>query len=436
MEVASKTQIKKLGERIVKALSKNDISNEDLQMLQDYRVTFRDTIAKIFEIVYKSCHQIQQQSIVTYRIKRIDSIIGKLKRKPDMRLDRMIDIAGCRGILSNNEQVYEVLELLYHNSDIKITKVLDYIQNPQSEGYKSLHIYVCLNNEENKSVEIQLRTREQHNWATLVEITDFVYNTKLKESHNPEDLLTFHRILSIDKEKMSKQQRYTFFEILEQRDYINTINRTFVKNYISVRSQWINIQRKHQNCFYLIEAELGVNTRITSYASFNEAEQMYFTRFQQNNNANIVLTNIPNATYEQISIAYSNYMLSTHDFLDQCLEKYQEQIELALKEHKYKDFRRFYKQYFTILLHSILLIEEEIKTYNKDTQKKGRNNIKVKDWTQDLINKINKLNKKQTRLSHIYKKTLDKSEFFYYYCLVVTKIINRKCKKRIVNNNN
>ncbi|MBR3566486.1 MAG: hypothetical protein IKN91_09205 [Paludibacteraceae bacterium] len=431
MENKSKTQIKKLGERIVKSSSNDEISEDDLHALQEYRVSFRDTIAKVFDIVYNSCHNINKQSIVTYRIKRIESIIDKLRRNGDMRLDRMIDIAGCRGILSNNEQVYKVLHQLQKNQKIKIVKIQDYIENPQPEGYKSLHIYVSLNDEEQKSVEIQLRSQAQHNWATLVEITDFVYGTKLKELHKPDDLLTFHRILSLDNEQITKQERTIFFDILEKRNYINTINKTFVQNYISVREQWINLQRKHQNSFYLIEAELGTTPRINSYSSFNEAEEAYFARFHSNSNANIVLTNIPHATYEQISVAYSNYMLSTHNFSDNCLERYQEQIEFALKNHNYLDYKRYYKQYFTILVYSVLLLQTEINSYNVNTNKRGKNNINVKDWTKDLLNKINRINKKQEKLRYIYRKTLDRGKFFYYYCAIITRVINRKCRKQI-----
>ena len=431
MENTSKTQIKKLGERIIETASNSEILEEDLQLLQDYRVSFRDTIAKVFEIVYNSCHSINKKSTVTYRIKRIESIIGKLRRKGNMRLDRMIDIAGCRGILSNDEQVYKVLHILQKNKEININKIQDYIENPQPEGYKSLHLYVSLNDEEQKSVEIQLRSQEQHNWATLVEISDFVYGTKLKELHEPEDLLTFHRILSLDNEQITKQERAVFFDILEKRKYINTINKTFVQNYIAVREQWINLQRKHQNSFYLIEAELGTTPKINSYSSFNEAEQAYFTRFQNNSNANIVLTNIPHATYEQISVAYSNYMLSTHDFSDKCLERYQEQIEFALRQHNYLDYKRYYKQYYTILVYSILLLQAEINSYNVNTNKKGKNNVNVKDWTTDLLNKINRLNKKQDKLGYIYKRTLDRGHFFYYYCAAITRIINNNCKKQI-----
>ena len=47
-------------------------------------------------------------------------------------------------------------------------------------GYRSIHLNVRLKGDK-RVVEIQLRALEHHNWATLVEITDLLFRTKLKE---------------------------------------------------------------------------------------------------------------------------------------------------------------------------------------------------------------------------------------------------------------
>ena len=93
MSELSKNQIRKLGNRIREAYGDGTgkVSQEDLKLLQEYRLTFRNAIASVFDIVYKDCQSINKKSIVTYRIKRIESIIGKLKRMPDTELDRLID---------------------------------------------------------------------------------------------------------------------------------------------------------------------------------------------------------------------------------------------------------------------------------------------------------------------------------------------------------
>ena len=180
-------------------------------------------------------------------------------------------------------------------------------------------------------MEIQLRNQEQHNWATLVEISDFVFETKLKEYREPADLLEFHRLLSVQEQDLTPKEKDKLFNTIKHRNYINRINEVFVRNYIDVRKRWMQLQYYSKNSFYLIEAKRNESPQIDSYNSFIAAEAAYFERFQQNSNSNIVLTNIPHATYEQISVAYSNYMLSTHSFSDDCLNRYQRQIKETLE---------------------------------------------------------------------------------------------------------
>ncbi len=435
MSELSKNQIRKLGNRIREAYGDGTgvVSPEDLKLLQEYRLTFRDTIASVFDIVYKDCQSVNKKSIVTYRIKRIESIIGKLKRMPDTELDRLIDIAGCRCILSNNEQVYRLLNKLRVNPQIYIKREIDYIEKPQAEGYKSIHLYVGLSGDEGKLVEVQLRNQEQHNWATLVEITDFVFETKLKEYKEPKDLLEFHRLLSVSEQDLMPKEKDKLFNTIKHRNYINRINEVFVRNYIEVREQWMKLQNNPKNSFYLIEAKRDDCPQIDSYNSFSEAEKAYFERFQQNSNSNIVLTNIPHATYEQISIAYSNYMLSTHSFSDDCLNRYQRQIKETLEYKEYINYAKYYYQYCRILVCSLNLLKEEIDTLNNNVTKENKHKIKVKEWGRDINKKWELLLNKRDTLFKIYKKTLNRNSFFYLYCSIITKIINRKCFRRIKN---
>lgn len=431
MSELSKNQIRKLGIRIREAYGDGTgkVSQEDLKLLQEYRLTFRDTIASVFDIVYKDCQSINKKSIVTYRIKRIESIIGKLKRL-SYDLDRLIDIAGCRCILSNDEQVYRLLNRLKENPQIYIKTVIDHIEKPESDGYKSIHLFVGLANGDGKLVEVQLRNQEQHNWATLVEISDFVFETKLKEYREPADLLEFHRLLSVPEQDLTPKEKDKLFKTIKHRNYINRINEVFVRNYIEVRKQWMKLQNNPKNSFYLIEAKRDNCPQIDSYNSFSEAEKAYFERFQQNSNSNIVLTNIPRATYEQISVAYSNYMLSTHAFSDDCLNRYQRQIKETLTNKEYINYARYFFQYCSTLVCSLKLLKTEIDSLNKLITKENKRKIKVKEWAKDINNKFQKLIIKRDVLSKIYKDTLDKGSFFYLYCGFISKIIIRKCFKR------
>ena len=89
----------------------------------------------------------------------------------------MGDIAGCRCILSTEAGVYNLYKKIQKNIGslpFEIKGVVhDYIAEPKDSGYKSIHINVTLRGD-NRRIEIQLRSLEQHNWATLVETTDLL----------------------------------------------------------------------------------------------------------------------------------------------------------------------------------------------------------------------------------------------------------------------
>ncbi|MBQ4556008.1 MAG: GTP pyrophosphokinase family protein [Spirochaetaceae bacterium] len=111
------------------------------------------------------------------RLKSLNSILGKLKRKQlpfsvDVIEENLNDIAGVRVICSFVQDIYVLANSLLQQDDIKLVKVKDYIQHPKSGGYRSLHLIVevpifLLNQKRPMKVEIQLRTIAMDFWASL-----------------------------------------------------------------------------------------------------------------------------------------------------------------------------------------------------------------------------------------------------------------------------
>ena len=82
------------------------------------------------------------------------------------------DIAGIRVTCSFISDTYRVLDMLTSQEDVTVLEVKDYVTNPKSNGYKSLHLIVAIpvfmsDRVEPVTVEIQIRTVAMDFWASL-----------------------------------------------------------------------------------------------------------------------------------------------------------------------------------------------------------------------------------------------------------------------------
>ena len=324
MEQLSKKQLKKLGKRLRDAQNPN---TDDLERLQKYRCSFRDVVAEVFSIVDECTKDICPSAICSYRIKRIDSIIGKLRRlRGRLELDSMVDIAGCRFIVNKDAEIYKIIKRL-ESTSLEITKINNNIgQNAKETGYKSVHIHAYLEKYgEGKQIEIQLRSNIHHNWATFVETTDSVYGLRLKEGvieigkeKEYNDFYRFHQIMAKSEKKKSLEEKLYLLDNIVRYDIIGKLNDIILNNIVHVRLQWLVLTNSNNNslCCYILSNRKGLNPEILGFTNFENAENEYFKLFANNiNNDNIVLLNMPNTNYDQITKAYSNYLMVGHEFL-------------------------------------------------------------------------------------------------------------------------
>ncbi len=84
----------------------------------------------------------------------------------------MMDVAGIRIITSYIQDVYRMVDLLKQQDDLAIIEVKDYIAHPKPNGYRSLHVIVCipvyfLDSKQMIPVEVQIRTIAMDFWASL-----------------------------------------------------------------------------------------------------------------------------------------------------------------------------------------------------------------------------------------------------------------------------
>jgi GTP pyrophosphokinase len=96
---------------------------------------------------------------LSYRIKDHYSIYRKLLSK-DMDVAKIYDIYALRAIVPTVEDCYRVLGLIHGTWKPVPGRIKDYIANPKTNGYQSLHTTIFTG--DGGIVEIQIRTPEMH----------------------------------------------------------------------------------------------------------------------------------------------------------------------------------------------------------------------------------------------------------------------------------
>ncbi|MGB2201933.1 MAG: RelA/SpoT family protein, partial [Pseudooceanicola atlanticus] len=96
------------------------------------------------------------------RAKRPYSIWRKMQEK-DQGFSRLSDIYGFRIIVSSEDDCYRVLGAIHRRWRSVPGRFKDYISQPKSNGYRSIHTTVS--GRDGKRVEVQIRTRQMHEVA-------------------------------------------------------------------------------------------------------------------------------------------------------------------------------------------------------------------------------------------------------------------------------
>ena len=130
-------------------------------------------------------------SSIKTRLKRLDSIIEKLRRAGTpisltSMEENLNDIAGVRITCSFVDDVYMLADALTSQDDITLIKTKDYIKNPKPNGYRSLHLIISvpiflLHEKKQMKVDIQFRTIAMDSWAALEQQLKYKKDTEFTD---------------------------------------------------------------------------------------------------------------------------------------------------------------------------------------------------------------------------------------------------------------
>ena len=121
-----------------------------------------DVIDKITSDIRAELKKVGIEAEVFGRAKKPYSIWRKMQEK-QLSFSRLSDIYGFRVITGTEQECYGVLGAIHQRWKAVPGRFKDYISQPKSNGYRSIHTTVS--GRDGKRVEVQIRTREMHEVA-------------------------------------------------------------------------------------------------------------------------------------------------------------------------------------------------------------------------------------------------------------------------------
>jgi putative GTP pyrophosphokinase len=175
----------------VSAAELREMRDEFERFLMEYRFGMQEVETKlgILRDEFQLVHDYNPIEHLASRVKSPDSLVEKVQRKgidPDFGSIRehITDIAGVRVTCSFVSDAYRLFDLLAAQDDIRVITVKDYIAQPKSNGYKSLHAIVEVpvflsSGRVEVPVEVQFRTIAMDFWASLEHKIYYKYDTNV-----------------------------------------------------------------------------------------------------------------------------------------------------------------------------------------------------------------------------------------------------------------
>lgn len=318
-----KKKINKTGRILADTHTSDNDFFAALEILNNWRAAH----ALPLDVIADSLATMLPEALVARRLKRLDSIVMKLKRFPDMDLYRIQDLGGCRAVVKSVDDVYNAVDKVkLQITTHELKREYDYLANPKSSGYRSYHLVFQYSNEEeykNMLIEMQIRTELQHIWATAIEVMGLYTKSSLKSSQGDEKILRFFvlasSIFAIEEGlPVVPGTPDTYDELVaEMKDLDNELN--IISKISSLSMAINNAEVKHKGDdtgYYLLllnyeERRLRIylfpkDGYLAAIKSYNELEKETCL--------DVVLVSA--GSLEQVRMAYPNYFVNMQRFLE------------------------------------------------------------------------------------------------------------------------
>ncbi|MBQ7880829.1 MAG: bifunctional (p)ppGpp synthetase/guanosine-3',5'-bis(diphosphate) 3'-pyrophosphohydrolase [Clostridia bacterium] len=154
------------------------------QLSLDERLNKVERQQQVDNIIKKIQQELTQMGIkckVYGREKHLASVYNKIKTK-QVTLGQIYDLMAIRVIVDTIEECYTVLGKINSMFSILPNRFKDYIATPKPNGYQSIH--TCILADNNRPVEVQIRTQQMHHFNEYGVAAHWIYKDKTHKASN------------------------------------------------------------------------------------------------------------------------------------------------------------------------------------------------------------------------------------------------------------
>ncbi len=331
----SRRQVNKAGVFFITEGTEKDMDRlvETWRVINNWRSSHGYPINTFRATLTSRLKRIDKNAIIAQRLKRVQSIFQKLIREKNMRLARMQDIGGLRAVVEDLTKLQllrdNYVDCKNVNFKHKLVTERDYIACPKTSGYRGIHLVYRYLNTLNPAydgllVELQIRTRLQHIWATAVETMGTFLNHGLKASEGPQDWLKFFSLSGAAFAHLEKSPIVPGYENLTAKEtYVKLTKQatalevaTKLHGY-SVATQAVsNYGTGFYHLVILDPVERTVSIESFSKDKLAEANDRYVDIEQKIlNGSGLQVVLVSAGRVDQLRNAYPNYFLDTREFV-------------------------------------------------------------------------------------------------------------------------
>ncbi|ORE94138.1 hypothetical protein ATO13_08691 [Stappia sp. 22II-S9-Z10] len=265
--------------------------------------------------------------VTSARPKRLVSIRDKLRRSPG-KLDQMQDLAGVRAVVHDMASAKSLIERCQTKTPHQVQKEYDYILNAKPDGYRSYHIVYRFSSDDDefngRRVELQIRTRIQHSWATAVEAVGLLRGENFKGGGGDDDWRRLFTLMSEEFAIAEGVREIDRSETQIRRAELRRLNiRLDAVSMLERSRQAVNYTEQyvlptHRPQYYLLKFDrLHKVVTVTTYsavdsetAAFHEAE----IRAEENGDATATYALVEVEAIDKLKSAYPNYFIDVEAF--------------------------------------------------------------------------------------------------------------------------